>query len=252
VTSLDQVRARLGAALVALDFDGTLAPIVARPEDARPAPGVVDALTALAPRIRRLAVVTGRPASAVVDLGGLAGVPGLVVYGHYGLERWTAGELTSPPVAAGVEVVRRDLPPLPDGATVEDKHHSIVVHTRGTADPAGDLAALEKPLAALAARADLELVGGRFVWELRPPGIDKGGALRSLAADVGPGAVLVAGDDLGDLPLFAAATALGVPAVRVAVLGAGADPRVAAAADLTVDGPAALVELLAALVSSRN
>lgn len=246
------MRARLGEALIALDFDGTLAPIVARPEDARPAPGVVEALTSLAPWVRTLAVVTGRPATAVLDLGGLADVPGLVVYGHYGLERWTAGELSSPPVAAGVAVVRRDLPPLPDGATVEDKHHSIVVHTRGTADPAGHLAALEEPLAALAGRADLELVGGRFVWELRPPGIDKGGALRALAAEVDPGAVLVAGDDLGDLPLFAAAVGLGVPAARVAVLGAGADPRVAAAADLTVDGPEALVGLLAGLVSSRS
>jgi trehalose 6-phosphate phosphatase len=213
---------------------------------------VVDALTSLAPRVRRLAVVTGRPATVVVDLGGLAAVPGLVVCGHYGLERWAAGELTSPPVAPGIEVVRRDLPPLPDGATVEDKQHSIVVHTRGTADPSGDLAALAEPLTMLAGRADLELVGGRYVWELRPPGVDKGGALRSLAAEVDPGAVLVAGDDLGDLPLFAAAAGLGIPAARVAVRGAGADPRVAAAADLTVDGPEALVDLLAGLVSSRS
>ncbi|HEY5336035.1 MAG TPA: trehalose-phosphatase [Mycobacteriales bacterium] len=250
--SLDEVRARLDAALVALDFDGTLAPIVARPQDARPAPGTVETLTALARRVRRLAVVTGRPAATAVELGGLAAIPGLVVVGHYGLERWAAGELTSPPVAPGIALVRRDLPPLPDGATVEDKSHSIVVHTRRTADPAGDLAALEAPLGALAARAELELVGGRYVWELRPPGIDKGAALRSLAIDAHPGAVLVAGDDLGDLPLFEAAAGLGVPAARVAVLGADADPRVAAAADLTVEGPAALLSLLAGLVSSQS
>lgn len=251
--SLASVRALLGEALVALDFDGTLAPIVARPEDARPAPGVVDALVALAPAVRRLAIVTGRPASAVVDLGGLAVVPGLVVCGHYGLERWADGALTSPPVAAGVEVVRRELPRLPDGARVEDKHHSIVVHTRGTADPAGDLAALEEPLRQLAGRTGLELVGGRFVWELRPAGVDKGGALRSLAGEVDPGAVLVAGDDLGDLPMFTAAGDLGVPVARVAVLGADADPRVAAAADVTVNGPGALVALLTELpVRSRG
>lgn len=248
--SLEPVRSRLADALVALDFDGTLAPIVARPEDARPAPGVLDALVALAPRVRRLAIVTGRPATSVVGMGGLEAVPDLVVCGHYGLERWFGGALTSPPPAAGVDVVRRELPPLPPGATVEDKHHSIVVHTRGTADPAGDLAELEAPLRRLADRTGLEVVGGRYVWELRPPGVDKGGALRSLAADVAPGAVLVAGDDLGDLPMFAAAGDLGVPAVRVAVRSAGADPRVAAAADVAVDGPEAFARLLADLAVS--
>lgn len=242
--ALAAVRARLGESLVALDFDGSLAPIVARPEDARPVAGAVAALAALAPRVRRLAVVTGRPAASVVRLGGLDAVPGLVVCGHYGLERWSAGRLASPPVAPGVDLVRRELPPLPDGAMVEDKEHSLVVHTRGTADPDGELAALHAPLAALAARAGLELVPGRYVWELRPPGVDKGGALRALADEVRPGAVLVAGDDLGDLPLFTAAAGLGLPAVRVAVLSEGADPRVAAAADLAVDGPAALVSLL--------
>jgi trehalose 6-phosphate phosphatase len=59
--------------------------------------------------------------------------------------------------------------------------------------------------------------------------------------------VLVAGDDVGDLPMFAAAATLGIPAVRVAVLGIDADPTVAAAADLTVPDPAGLVALLAGL-----
>lgn len=244
---LADVRSLLAGALVALDFDGSLAPIVDRPEDARAAPGVVEMLASLVSRCRRLAIVTGRPAETVVRLGGLAAVPGLVVYGHYGLQRWTGGRLVSPPPVPGVARARVRLPDLPDGAALEDKTHSLVVHLRGCADPADATAAVREPLARLASEVGLELVGGRYVWELRPPGVDKGGALRALAADVTPAAVLVAGDDVGDLPMFEAATSLGVPYARIAVLGPDTDPSVAAAADLTVPDPAALVALLASL-----
>ncbi len=246
--SLDDVRRHLADALIAVDFDGTLSAIEARPEDARPVPGAVDALVAVASRCRRLAVITGRPAAVVVELGGLDVVPGLVVLGHYGLQRWSEGELTTPAPVEGIAVARAGMPPLPDGARLEDKDHSLVVHTRGAADPDAAYAMLEAPLRALAQVAGLDLDPGRYVWELRPPGVDKGSALRALAASLSPAAVLVAGDDLGDLPMFAAASTLGVPCARVAVRSAGADPAVAAAADLTVDGPAALVALLTSLV----
>ena len=247
--TLESIRAHLATALVALDFDGTLAPIVPRPADAAPAAGAVAALRELAPRVRRLAIVTGRPAEVVVRLGELATVPGLVVYGHYGLQRWAGGTLHSPPPEPGVNRARALLPALPDGATLEDKQHSLVVHLRGTRDPAAATVAVRAPLAAVAAAAGLEIVAGRYVWELRPGGVDKGSALRALAADCQPGAVLVAGDDVGDLPLFAAAGALGVPCVRVAVLGADADPSVARAADMTVPDPAGLVAVLRRLWS---
>jgi trehalose 6-phosphate phosphatase len=73
----------------------------------------------------------------------------------------------------------------------------------------------------------------------------------ALAAQTAAGAVLVAGDDTGDLPAFAAVRTLaaaGTPGCAVAVAGPGADPRVAAAADLVVDGPVALVEFVGGLV----
>lgn len=247
---LAPVRAHLAASLWAFDFDGTLAPIVARPQDARPAPGAVEALVALAPRVRRLAVITGRPALTVVELGGLERVPGLVVLGHYGLQRWDNGVLSTPAPAPGVSVVRTKLPALlPPGATIEDKEHSVVVHTRQAADAAGGLAALEQPVRQLAAEHGLEVVPGRFVWELRPPGVDKGAALRSLVAQAEPAHVVVAGDDLGDLPMFTAAASLPVPAVRIAVVTAGSAPEVAAAADVTVSSPSALVAALHAVVA---
>lgn len=245
---LAPIRARLDRALLAFDFDGTFAPIAARPEDARPAPGAIELLTELAGRVAQLAIVTGRPAEDVVELGGLAAISGLTVLGHYGLQRWTGGVLTSPDPVPGVAIAREALHSLaPTGALIEDKIHSVVVHTRSLPDPEAALRAIERPLAELAAANGLELVPGRAVLELRPPGIDKGGALAALVAEVSPAVVLVAGDDVGDIPMFKAAGALSVPAVRIAVVSAGASPEVAAAADLTVDGPLALITLLKTL-----
>ncbi len=91
-----------GRALVALDFDGTLSPIVADPAAARAHPGAVPALGQLAAVVGTVAVITGRPAASAVDLGGFEAVPGLVVLGHYGLERWADGALESPPSQPGV------------------------------------------------------------------------------------------------------------------------------------------------------
>ena len=68
-------------ALIALDYDGVLAPIVADPDQAVPAPGAIESLRRLAGQVGTLAVVTGRPAEVVVRLGGLDSVPGLLVEG---------------------------------------------------------------------------------------------------------------------------------------------------------------------------
>jgi len=93
-------------ALVALDFDGTLSPIVADPAEARAHPDAVPALRRVAASIGTLAVITGRPAASAVDLGGFAAVPDLIVLGHYGLERWADGTLSSPPSAAVSSCIR--------------------------------------------------------------------------------------------------------------------------------------------------
>ena len=66
----------LAGALVATDFDGTLAPLVPDPEASRPVHGAIEALTALAARGAQVAVITGRDARTVVRLGGLDAVPG--------------------------------------------------------------------------------------------------------------------------------------------------------------------------------
>ena len=80
-------------ALVAVDFDGTLAPLVTEPGAARPHPRAAAALRGLAESIAAVAVVTGRPAGVAAELLGFTAVApprNLSVVGHYGLETWTA------------------------------------------------------------------------------------------------------------------------------------------------------------------
>jgi trehalose 6-phosphate phosphatase len=252
---LDALLADPRHGLIATDFDGTLAPIVDRPGDARAQPGAVPALTALAGAVGTVAVITGRPAGEAVALGGFADVPGLIVIGHYGWQRWQDGELTAAQAPAAVDAARGALPGLlreagaPDGTWVEDKGHAVAVHTRGAADPEAALARLRAPLGELAASLGLAAEPGRLVIELRPPGVDKGTALTGLVAERAARSALFCGDDLGDLAAFAAVRALradGVPGCTVASASAES-PQVADAADLVVPGPAGVVDLLTTL-----
>lgn len=135
--------------------------------------------------------------------------------------------------------------------TLEDKGHALAVHTRQAADPAGALATLSPALRAVADELGLAAEPGRFVLELRPPGMDKGAALRRLVDESGAGAVLFAGDDLGDLAAFAAVEGLRarqIPGVTVCSRSAEAT-ALADRADLVVDGPTGVVALLRALAA---
>lgn len=250
---LDRLRSQLSDAVVALDYDGTLAPIVERPSEAVLAPGALDALSELAPLVRTLALVTGRPADVVVELGGLEGVAGLVVLGQYGAQRWSAGTLTGAPPLPEVESARRELPRVlaGSGAELEDKGLALVVHTRTCPDPAGALSALEPGVRRLAGGLGLEVHKGRFVLEVRPPGFDKRSALLSLC-DPQPTAVLFAGDDLGDLPAYDAVDELrpaGVTGVLVCSDSPEGPPALRERADLVVDGPSGVVVLLRQLLA---
>jgi len=247
-----------GRALIALDFDGTLAPIVSEPSAARPHPGVLPALRRLATAVGTLAIVTGRPAPAAVELGGFGEIPGLIVIGHHGWERWAGGALTSPPPPAEIAVARTRLPGVlaeagaPDGTWVEDKGHALVVHTRRTADPEAALARLTGPLAKFAAETGLDGKPGRLVIELRPRGVDKGTAITALAAERDPAAILFAGDDLGDIPAFEAVHALRADGREGVAVGSASGEVTALAdhADLVVDGPEGVAALLVALADA--
>lgn len=249
--------------LIALDFDGTLAPIVEDPEQVRAHPRAVPALVRLAAHVGTVAVLTGRSALDVVRYAGVADVPelsGLIVLGHYGAQRWGAetGQLTSPPPPEEVHTARAALPDVlaaagaPAGTHVEDKGSALGVHVRRTDDPAAVLALLREPLTELAARTGLVLEPGRMVLELRPPGMDKGAALRALVQERAARAVLFAGDDLGDLAAYDAVQMLRSEGVAgLLVCSASAEVgELAERADLVVDGPGGVVDLLEALADA--
>ncbi|MFF5448190.1 trehalose-phosphatase [Streptomyces sp. NPDC012888] len=249
--------------VVALDFDGTLAEIVPDPDLARAHPGALPALSALAPKVASVAVITGRPASVAVRYGGFAGAPGLdhlVVLGHYGAERWDAvsGIVHAPAEHPGVAAVRAELPGFLDsigawrGTWIEEKGRALAVHTRRTEDPGAAFAALREPLADLAQQHGLIVEPGRAVLELRPPGMDKGVALTEYLAEVDAEAVVYAGDDLGDLAAYAAVEkrrAEGLPGLLVCS-GSAEVPELSARADLTLSGPAEVATFLATLATT--
>ncbi|MEY9872341.1 trehalose 6-phosphate phosphatase [Streptacidiphilus sp. MAP12-33] len=271
LTGLAALRAEPGRAVVALDFDGTLAPIVADPDAARAHPAVVPALRRLAPLLDAVVVVTGRPAGLAAEYGGFVGVPGLehlTILGHYGAERWdaTTGEVHAPDAHPGVAALRAELPRALEragaaaGTWIEDKGRALAVHTRRAEDPDGALTALDAPLRALAARHGLAVEPGRMVLELRPPGVDKGAALTAFLDERKAGAVLYVGDDLGDVAAYDAVEdlrALGRPGVLCYSAPTTGEPPLAALAeraDLVVPGPpgvAALLDALSAALASR-
>ncbi|WP_338897545.1 trehalose-phosphatase [Streptomyces sp. TG1A-60] len=258
--ALDAILARPGRTVIALDFDGTLAPIVPDPEQARAHPDAVAAVAALAPKVASVAVVTGRPAAVAVRHGGFAGIPGLehlVVLGHYGAERWDAvtGTVSAPAPHPGVAAVRAELPGFLEGVDarrgtwIEEKGRALAVHTRRATDPQAAFEALRSPLTDLATRHGLIVEPGRLVLELRPPGMDKGVALRTYLEETAAESVLYAGDDLGDLPAYAALEELrteGTPALLVCS-GSPEVTELSKRADVVVDGPAGVVHLLAAI-----
>lgn len=251
-----------GHALLAFDYDGTLAPIVEDPAEAVPHPDVLASLGRLAGYVGLVAIVTGRPARVAAEIGGFvmaSGLDRLVVVGHYGNERWDAatGSLQTVDAPPGLDRVRQELPELLDSlglgaAHVEDKGLSVVVHVRRMAHPAQAFARMEDPLRALAESHQLVAEQGRFAMELRTGGTDKGRALRALVEEYGATSVVFTGDDLGDLAAFDEVDRLraqGLPGLLVC--SGSAEVRVVAErADLVVDGPAGVADFVATLVSS--
>ena len=241
MTGLGGFRERIADAVVLVDFDGTLAPIVARPEDARPLPGVASVLASLALRARAVWIVTGRPSATVERL--LERPDGVRIAGLYGFE-------DRPPVPdrvlAEVAEVAREVA----GTQVEPKGASVAVHFRNAADPSEAGAVLRPRLEAVAEAHGMRVLGGKRVWELAPGGGGgKGDAVARIVADAAPSAVLYAGDDVADLEAFSALDGLAgsVLVRKVAVLGDETPEALREAADVIVEGPAGLVELLRGL-----
>lgn len=237
-----------------VDFDGTLAPIVDDPAAARPHGDAVAILAGLAGKWGKVAVVSGRPAAFLVEH--LAGASGTDFLGLYGLEQASGGstEVTTradaerwrDTVGAAAAEAERT---LPAGTSVERKGLTVTLHYRSSPGARDDV---EAAAAALAERHGLDRHDGKMSVELRPPvDVDKGTVVSDLAS--GLAAVAFAGDDIGDLPAFAALDRLrasGTTTLSVASGSPETPAPVTEAADVTVQGPDGILELLRRLAGA--
>jgi trehalose 6-phosphate phosphatase len=257
------------SAVVALDFDGTLSPIVDDPEAAHIHPEASDVLVDLAGAVAAVAVVTGRPARQALALGGLDDVGNLIgeggkelyLFGQYGNERWTSTQrrVISPRPPHGLATFLRELPRAlrsvdAGDAFVEDKGLAVAVHTRRLEDPEAAFERLLPKLRDLAEQHDLVVEPGRNVIEIRSHGMHKGLVVRTLVEELEAGAFLFAGDDLGDLEAFEAVGELareGMPTLLVCSASTE-ESRLAALADVVVKGPEGVLDLLRQLATDAR
>jgi trehalose 6-phosphate phosphatase len=231
---------------VLTDFDGTLSRIVDDPAAALPLPGVPEVLSALDRRYGRVAVISGRPVSYLVDRLG----SGLWLSGLYGLEAVEDGErIEAPEAAAWRPVIAESVARARElfGDLLEDKGLSLTLHFRSAPDREGQARAWA---AAEHDRTGLVVRPAKSSVELHPPvDTDKGTVVESIAGD--HDAVVFLGDDVGDLPAFDALDRLadrGLSTLRVGVHTPEAPPEVLRRADLVVEGPEGALGFLQGLL----
>jgi trehalose-phosphatase len=234
----DELLRQLGAAPeetgLFLDFDGVLAPIVARREDAVAPTGTRSELVRLVGRYALVAVVSGR---AGEDVRARVGVDGVVCVGSHGLE----AEPLAEPWRGALEAFAADAPWPP--RAIEAKGLAVAFHFRDRHDEAEAVRELDQ--IADAARAEgLVARYGRRVLEVLPPvDANKGTAVRRLLSERGLRRALAAGDDTTDLDSFAALDGLDV-AVRVAVASEESPAALVESADIVVGSTDAFLTLL--------
>jgi trehalose 6-phosphate phosphatase len=231
VDALASIAAAPQQAGLFLDVDGVLAPIVARPEDARVPPGTRRELQRLAGLYRLVACVTGRPSSVAREI---VGVTELTYVGEHGLELDPRAQEFGPRIHAFAARA-----PWP----AELKPLSAAFHYRTATDQDAARTTLET-VAARALDEGFRTRWGRKVLEVLPPlTASKGTAVRALLQETGLQRALYAGDDTTDLDGFAALDGLEV-AVRVAVVSAEGPTELGRRADLLVGDPDAFLALL--------
>ncbi len=189
--------------LVALDFDGVLAPLVLVPSESTIPPATRSALEALASsRPGRVALVSGR---ALADLRAVAKPPeGVLLVGSHGAETEGAPVALDDAAHALLATITGEVQAVVDahpGTSREDKPAGVVLHTR-RADRATAAAATAAVLSGPCTRAGVRTTEGKEVVELSVLDRDKGRALLDLRRALGVGGVLYAGDDVTDEHAF--------------------------------------------------
>ncbi|MBE0010558.1 MULTISPECIES: trehalose-phosphatase [unclassified Arthrobacter] len=195
--------------LIALDFDGTMSPLVPLAADARPLPGSASALSALGQLPETTtALVSGRALDSLRSVA--TPDPETLLIGSHGAETWTGPDgapltltdqqtdLLRRATAAVQRVVDSH-----HGTMLESKPAGVVLHTR-TADDDVAAAATDAARAALDQLEGAHITDGKRVLETSVISADKGQGIRSLRKYTGATAVLFAGDDVTDEHAFAA------------------------------------------------
>ena len=217
-----------------LDFDGVLAPIVERPEDAVAPPETRAELERLVDRYALVAVVSGRTGE---DVRSRLGVEGVVCVGSHGLEAEPQADRWRRTLAAFAADA-----PWPEDE-IEVKGLAVAFHFREQPDEREAVRRLDA-IADSAREEGLVTRYGRKVLEVLPPvGSNKGTAVRQILEERGLRRALAAGDDTTDLDSFAALDGLDT-AVRVAVASTEGPPALVEAADIVVDSPDEFLGLL--------
>jgi trehalose 6-phosphate phosphatase len=226
-------------AAVLFDVDGTLAPIVERPEDAAVPAATRAEVERLAGKYGLVACVSGRPAA---DARRLVGLEGIEYVGVHGFENDPEARAFAPQLEAFAERIAWPW-------RVESKAGvTLSFHFREAADQQG-AARRADDVARAAEEAGLTALAGRKVLEVRPPvRVDKGTAVRRLLDGRPLTRALYAGDDTTDLDAFRGLDEAGLDvALKVSVGSAEMNPALLTRADLVVDGPGELMSFLRTL-----
>jgi trehalose 6-phosphate phosphatase len=232
VDLLDRLAEDPERAALFLDVDGVLAPIVARPQDARVPDETRAELRRLNERYALVACISGRAGG---DAERVVGIPELVYVGNHGLELDDEAVEWRGRLQTFLEDV--------GWPATENKGLTAGLHYRNSEDEDAARAALED-VKARAERAGLVARFGRKVLELLPPlDVHKGTAVRKLLYERNLRRALYAGDDTTDLDAFRALDGLDV-SVRIAVVSDEGPTELRDAADLTVGRPEDLLTVL--------
>lgn len=226
-------------AAIFLDVDGTLAPIVERPEEAAVPEETRAEVARLAGKYGLVACVSGR---ASTDIRSLVGIDGVEYVGVHGLEGDVEAERFGPQLEAFAE---RIVWPW----TIESKAGvTLAFHYREATDQAEAQRRAEE-VARAAEEVGLRPQQGRRIVEVGPPvDVDKGTAVRRLLDGRPLTRALYAGDDTTDLDAFRGLDEAGLDvALKVSVGSPEMNPRLLTEADLVVDGPGELLHLLRTL-----
>jgi trehalose 6-phosphate phosphatase len=258
--ALAPLRESPARAAIFFDIDGTLAPIVDQPSDAVVPEPTRQLLIAVARRYGAVACVSGRRAS---EARAMVGVGTISYLGSHGSELLRVGG-TEAVIDPELEGWRRRISDFGRQADtgelrrlrvrLEDKGPILAFHWRSAPDQDAARAAID----ALAARAEstgLRTHWGRKVLEVRPPvRIDKGAGISSFLDGQDIERAMYVGDDATDLDAFRMLGQLVeegrlTHAIRVGVRSDEGPEEIVSQADIVVDGPKGVVELLSALAS---